>query len=559
MHTLHKYSVLLSFPARKLAALGILLLASSICGASSNFFVTPAGTGDCTQTSPCELQTALNLATDHDKVLLAQGTYTNTGEVVVAVTHSISLLGGWDNTNSNPVARDPGTYISILDGENQRRVLTIAANTSPTIDGLTITRGNATGLGGGFSSSDAGGGIYSVDATPVITHNILTDNVASTQKDARGMGGAVYLQSASGSATVGHNRFLNNTAGIAIHLGDGGGLFLSSPGVIHDNEFRNNKGCRSCTGQGGAINVGWTEARPLITRNLIRDNQAQKGAGIDLFWSAAQVIGNDFVNNDAVSGSGIYAHYDKGSTISNNTLLANLNSTLWINITFPDQEKTIVSNNVIADSSTGIFAYSDWHIAAIDLIHNTLVNNTEGIYIGKNMTATLTNNLIADHDKGVILSTAEGAAIISDNTLFWQNTDDGFRGNNPVDGDPTFLDAANDDYHIGSGSAAIDAGIDSTTTTDLDGTPRPNGMAPDIGAYEYAATPFSCSGDNVIVNYDFGQIKPVVCTATGSITTQNKVNILPGADVSFHAGSGITLLNGFAVKHHAVFHASIIP
>ncbi|WP_419614221.1 3-coathanger stack domain-containing protein, partial [Thiolapillus sp.] len=90
-------------------------------------------------------------------------------------------------------------------------------------------------------------------------------------------------------------------------------------------------------------------------------------------------------------------------------------------------------------------------------------------------------------------------------------------------------------------------------------TARPNGMAPDIGAYEYAATPFSCSGDNVIVNYDFGHIKPVVCTATGSITTQNKVNILPGADVSFHAGSGITLLNGFAVKHHAVFHASIIP
>ncbi len=148
---------------------------------------------------------------------------------------------------------------------------------------------------------------------------------------------------------------------------------------------------------------------------------------------------------------------------------------MWITITFPDQGKTLISNNVIADSSTGILAYSDWHIAAIDLTHNTLINNTKGIYIGENMTATLINNIIADHDKGITLSTAEGAAIISDNTLFWQNTDDGFRGNNPVDGDPTFLDAANDDYHIGSGSAAIDAGIDSTTTTDLDGTPQRHG------------------------------------------------------------------------------------
>jgi hypothetical protein len=539
--------------------LGLSLLTTGLCQASSSFFVAPSGTGDCSQPSPCGLQTALDQARNSDTIYLSQGTYTHSGEVVVAIEHSVSLLGGWDNTSANPVIRDPATHVSILDGENQRRGITIAANIHPTIDGLTITRGNATGLGGGFVSSDAGGGIYSVDASPVITNNILTDNVATTQSDARGMGGAVYLQSASGFATVGHNHFLNNTAGIAIHLGDGGGLFLSSPGTIHDNEFRNNEGCRNCSGQGGAINVGWTEAQPLITRNLIHDNQANKGGGIDLVWSAAQVIGNDLVSNDAISGSGIYAYYDKGSTISKNIMLANQNSSLWITITFPDKGKTVVSNNIIANSPQGVFAYSDWHIAAVDLIHNTLANNTEGINVGRNMTATLINNIIFDHDKGVTLSTAEGAAIISDNTLFWQNTDDGFRGNSAVDGDPDFVNSANDDYHLGSSSAAIDAGIDSTITTDMDGTPRPNGIAPDIGADEYTATPFSCSGDNVTVNYDFGQIIPVVCTATGSITTLDKVNILPGADVSFRAGSKIMLLRGFAVKRYAVFHASISP
>jgi len=539
--------------------LGFSLLVTGLCQASSSFFVAPSETGDCSQSNPCGLQTALDQARDRDTIHLAQGTYTNTGEVVVAIQHSVSLLGGWDKTSANPVIHDPATHVSILDGENQRRVISIAANLSPTIDGLTITHGNATGLGGGFVSSDAGGGIYSVDARPVITNNILTDNVATTQSDARGMGGAIYLQSESGFATVSHNHFLNNTAGTAIDRGDGGALFLSSSGMIYDNEFINNEGCRNCTGQGGAINVGWTEAQPLITRNLFRNNQADIGAGIDLVWSAAQVIGNDFVSNDANAGSGIYAYYDKGSTISKNTLLANKNSALLIRITFPDERKTIVRNNVIADSSQGIFAYSDWHSAAVDLFHNTLVNNTEGINIGRNMTATLTNNIISDHNKAVTLLPVEGAAILANNTLFWQNTDDGFRGDNPVDGDPDFVSMANDDYHLASGSAAIDAGIDSSTTTDRDGIPRPHGIAPDIGAYEYAATPFSCSGDDVTVNYDFGQTKPVVCIATGSITTQGKVNILPAANVTFRAGSTITLLKGFAVQHHAVFHASISP
>lgn len=42
-----------------------------------------------------------------------------------------------------------------------------------------------------------------------------------------------------------------------------------------------------------------------------------------------------------------------------------------------------------------------------------------------------------------------------------------------------------DDYHLTSGSPAIDAGEDLAVPSDRDGNARPSGSAPDVGAYEY--------------------------------------------------------------------------
>jgi hypothetical protein len=61
--------------------------------------------------------------------------------------------------------------------------------------------------------------------------------------------------------------------------------------------------------------------------------------------------------------------------------------------------------------------------------------------------------------------------------------------------DPNFADAANGDYHIGSGSC-VDAGNTfswMTTSTDLDGNARIFGDKPDIGCYEYVPGALECS------------------------------------------------------------------
>jgi hypothetical protein len=52
-------------------------------------------------------------------------------------------------------------------------------------------------------------------------------------------------------------------------------------------------------------------------------------------------------------------------------------------------------------------------------------------------------------------------------------------------GDPAFLDPDNGDYHIGSGSAAIDAGVDAGVYVDIDGEERPYGAEFDLGADEW--------------------------------------------------------------------------
>jgi hypothetical protein len=56
-------------------------------------------------------------------------------------------------------------------------------------------------------------------------------------------------------------------------------------------------------------------------------------------------------------------------------------------------------------------------------------------------------------------------------------------------GDPAFLDPDGGDYHIGLGSAAVDAGIDAGVTVDIDGEPRPMGGGYDIGADEVSPGP----------------------------------------------------------------------
>ncbi|MEM7533721.1 MAG: clostripain-related cysteine peptidase [Chloroflexota bacterium] len=97
----------------------------------------------------------------------------------------------------------------------------------------------------------------------------------------------------------------------------------------------------------------------------------------------------------------------------------------------------------------------------------------------------LTNTIVVSHTYAGF----GGTNIIADHTLFHNigstPCDSGAICTNNISGDPKFIDPTNGDYRLGSGSAAIDAGIDAGVADDIAGVARPVGSAPDIGAYEY--------------------------------------------------------------------------
>ena len=380
-----------------------------------------------------------------------------------------------------------------MDGEGQRRVVYITMGITPTLDGFTLTGGNATGLGGGLTAgSEAGGGLYSKNASPTIQNTVITNNIASTQAGIRAFGGGLYISNDTTSAIIRKNKILSNTAGIAIQQGDGGAFFVNGTADILSNTMQNNVACVNCSASyGGGGYIGWTSSNIILAHNLFENNQADRGGGLALVWSAAQVNENRFLENTAVFGAGLDSYYDGGSRIHANVILSNTatgpGNGIRIYIT-TSPEATSIVNNIIANnqgaSGAGVYAYSDWHISAISMTHNTLVNNGTALKIGQNMTATLVNNIVASHTVGLSVIEPSGN-LCADHTLFWDNSDDGLRGTLPVDSDPAFVDPVMNNYHLSANSGAIDEGIDTRVLIDIDGESRPVGAGYDIGADEF--------------------------------------------------------------------------
>ena len=108
---------------------------------TDSVFAAPAGIGDCSQASPCDLHTAVAAVPDGGTVYLAEGAYTGTGHAVISLTQNITVFGGWDGTTTVPPLRDADTYTTIIDGEKMRRCIHADGPASVLIEGLTVARG----------------------------------------------------------------------------------------------------------------------------------------------------------------------------------------------------------------------------------------------------------------------------------------------------------------------------------------------------------------------------------------------------------------------------------
>lgn len=264
--------------------------------------------GDCSDgAQPCKtVQYAINHAVTGDRICVADRSDLpgpTVYEEQLFVNDSIVLDGKWQATCAAthfecslvPVDCNPENVV--LDAKGLGRVISIAGFVKPVIDCFTITGGTADGLGGDPDGPDAGGGIYSRDAAPIITNNIITGNYGCDACPVNyGHGGGIYLLNAPATSEIQGNLVAGNVAA-NMTLGWGGGIMLrQSDTQVWSNKIRDNLG--GIVGDGGGMMVLGGSA--VIAKNEISYN-----------WAGTAVLCN---------GGGIFVRSDKPVTIEGNLL-----------------------------------------------------------------------------------------------------------------------------------------------------------------------------------------------------------------------------------------------
>jgi hypothetical protein len=393
-----------------------------------------------------DIQTAVDTAADGDVIKVAAGTYTGVSSragstQTVYISKTVTICGGYTTTNGFAEPPDPVANPTKLDAHGQGRVLYItgpstgsAQAITPTIEGLHITGGDATGAGG--SVADFGGGVCVISATLTISNSKVSNNVARH-------GGGLYL--GRSEVTLADNAVVSNTGSWV-----GGGFY------VWDSEV-------------------------TIEGNTILSNTAETMGGGMLLWSSdATIAANVIAHNRAFAGisyssggGGVYLEDGCAATLVNN----------------------IIAENEVDVQGSGV--YVDGSVA--HMLHNTIVHNTArnvtgegtGVYVNVGFSPTvvvMTNTILTNHGTGVYAEA--GTSIWLDGVLWYENTIANTTGDgtitvtHAITGTPAFAADAARPYHLAPGSVAIDKGVSTGVTSDIDGDPRPIHLLPDLGADE---------------------------------------------------------------------------
>jgi hypothetical protein len=242
------------------------------------------------------------------------------------------------------------------------------------------------------------------------------------------------------------------------------GIYISNSSdypTIRSNRLHHNHDCG--LHMNGDISMGGDGiiSHALIENNIIYENGIGGGSGINMDGVTNSVVRNNLLYNNHANGISLY-QIDGGSgshdnRVLNNTIVMAADGRWGINIPDTNGTNNKLFNNII-------YNYHSWR-GSITLGSPTL-SGFESDY-----------NVVMDR-----FSTDDGDTRLT--LAQWRAL--GYDQHSIIAAPSQLFVNASADYHLMPGSPAIDKGTSLLdVTTDLEGQPRPSGIASDIGAYEF--------------------------------------------------------------------------
>lgn len=307
------------------------------------------------------------------------------------------------------------------------------------------------------------------DANNTIDQSQLPDSIPGSSFS--GCGDGILIRTGSSNITI-SNCFFKNWG----HASFGANTDDSS-NIISNIKFHNNELTSPDILYGGRMGYSGYVEDSEFYNNYIHDISVQSQLGGSR---------NHFHHNiiDGVLDSPL-----KSDPIGVGIMLQNYNVQVKDNI---------IENNVIANTdSEGIVIYSinfqptgevSGNIIRNNIIYNCgSETNNVGIQFHKDQpNQFIYNNIVENNliynDNTVQTCRYQYNGTVYDATTF--NTQEPDIQDN-IGNDPLFVSAVNGDFHLTLNSPALDAGTIPLSTLDYDGNSIPNGLAADIGAFEY--------------------------------------------------------------------------
>lgn len=420
------------------------------------------------------------------------------GDTIVLENGQLMIATGSDvSINGNGITVDA----------NQSSGAIYADGVTLAIDDMTITGGLSFGVGGGIRASGS-----NLDLSSVLVRNNSADF----------SGGGIFLSSS--------NMELSDSAvsGSYAAFGSGGGIYIgnSSSVTIINSTISGNASM-----EGGGIDASFSSSLTLLNSSVSGNSAISSGGGIRVSEYSSVTAENSVVSgNIAERGGGVFATTFYANSINDNSDLTFVNSTISNN----GGGGVAVNNAGASLSSSTLSSNYDGNGLETSGISNVNINNT--IVTGSGAAVDC-----VDID-GLSTISSDAASIITNDScattartvdpLLLPLADNGCL----VKQTSAFRLACGNTHALAAGSPAIDTALDSSFSTDQIGTPRPQGTAADVGAFELPEGSPTSPGFTVTA---VDAVEGIDTHILFTITLDGPQPVLAGYDFRTEAGSAI--------------------